>query len=185
MTFNKHSELEGMHAFLSPSKYHWLGYDEEKLTNSYLNSLAVMRGTELHAFAEQCVRLGINLPDERKTLNMYVNDAIGFKMTPEQPLAYSANCFGTADAICFRKNLLRIHDLKTGQTPADIRQLLIYNALWCLEYGKKPDKVKSVLRIYQNDEIFEYEPEKNEVQETMEKIVWANKILEGLQQEAK
>ena len=46
---------------------------------------------------------------------MYVNDAIGFKMTPEQILYYSDNCFGTADAILFRNNFLRIHDLKTGK----------------------------------------------------------------------
>ena len=110
MNFKKHSDLEGRHAFLSASKYHWINYDEEKLSDTYLKYLATQRGTELHAFACQCIRLGVKLPRTRKTLNMYVNDAIGYKMTPEQPLYYSENCFGTADTISFNKNLLRIHD---------------------------------------------------------------------------
>ena len=48
------------------------------------------------------------------------------KMTPEQILYYSDNCFGTADAILFRNNFLRIHDLKTGKIPAHMEQLEIY-----------------------------------------------------------
>ena len=153
MNFNRHFELEGLHAFLGPSKYHWLNYSEEKMADSYLNFLAAQRGTELHAFAAQCIRLGQKLPKSQKTLNMYVNDAIGFRMTPEQPLFYSENCFGTADAISFRKDMLRIHDYKSGAIPAHIEQLEIYAALFCLEYRVKPTDIETELRIYQSDDI--------------------------------
>ena len=118
MNFIKHSNLEGQHAFLGASKYHWIRYDDEKLLDTYDRFLATLRGTELHDFAAICIKLNQKLPKSQKTLNMYVNDAIGYKMTPEQILYYSDNCFGTADAICFRDNFLRIHDLKTGKIPA-------------------------------------------------------------------
>ena len=94
MNFNRHSDLEGQHAFLGASKYHWINYDEEKLDFTYKRWLATAKGTALHDFAYQCIQLGIKLPNSQKTLNMYVNDAIGFKMTPEQTLFYSVNCFG-------------------------------------------------------------------------------------------
>mgnify|MGYP002541746111 CR=1 FL=1 len=140
MNFNKHSNLEGQHAFLGASKYHWINYSEDKVAEAYSKFLATQKGTVLHAFAAQCISLGQKLPKSQKTLNMYVNDAIGFKMTPEQVLYYSDNCFGTADAILFRNGLLRIHDLKTGQIPAHMEQLEIYAALFCLEYKVKPGR---------------------------------------------
>ena len=148
MNFLKHYNLEGQHAFLGASKYHWINDDVEKLANRYKKHLATMKGTELHGFAAQCIKLGQKLPKSKKTLNMYVNDAIGFKMTPEQVLYYSDNCFGTADAISFRtdpktgRELLRIHDLKTGVTKAHMEQLEIYAALFCLEYKMKPGKTQ-------------------------------------------
>ena len=83
MNFKKHSDLEGKHAFLGASKYHWINYDEEKVAASYLKHLATLKGTELHEFASQCIRLRQKLPKSQKTLNLYVNDAIGYKMTPE------------------------------------------------------------------------------------------------------
>ena len=104
MNFNKHYSLEGKHAFLGASKYHWINYSEDKVVDAYNKFLATQKGTILHAYAAQSISLGQKLPKSRKTLNMYVNDAIGFKMTPEQPLFYSENCFGTADAISFRNN---------------------------------------------------------------------------------
>jgi len=115
MNFNVHSRLEGQHAFLSASKYHWINYDEEKLISTFTKYQAIQRGTDLHELASQLIRLGVKLPKANKTFNLYVNDAIGFKMETEQPLYYSDNCFGTADAISFRKNILRIHDLKSGE----------------------------------------------------------------------
>lgn len=114
MNFNKHLEIEeGRHAFLSASKYHWVNYDDEKLMAAWGNYSATLHGTRLHKFANDAIQLGIKLPNTKQTLNKYVNDAIGFKMTTEQPLYYSDNCFGTADAIMFKQNHLRIHDLKT------------------------------------------------------------------------
>lgn len=102
MIFNNHSNLEGQHAFLGASKYHWINYDETKVADAYSKFLATQRGTVLHDFACQCITLGQKLPKSQKTLNMYVNDAISFRMVPEQILFYSENCFGTADTIVFR-----------------------------------------------------------------------------------
>lgn len=183
MNFKKHSDLEGRHAFLSASKYHWINYDEERLSDTYLKYLATQRGTELHAFACQCIRLGVKLPRTRKTLNMYVNDAIGYKMTPEQPLYYSENCFGTADTISFNKNLLRIHDLKTGVSPTSMHQLEIYAALFCLEYRKQPQDIDMELRIYQLGEVLVHEPPSDDILEIMDKIILFDKRIEEIEME--
>lgn len=178
MNFNTHSQLVGQHAFLSASSYHWLNYSNEKLLESYENHIATIKGTQLHDFAAQCIRLGQKLPKSKKTLNMYVNDAIGFSMRPEQVLFYSINCFGTADAISFRKNVLRIHDLKTGQVKASMSQLKIYAALFCLEYRVKPADIKIELRIYQYDDVFEYFPEADEIVPIMDTIIRFDKLIE-------
>ena len=186
MIFNKHFNLEGRHSFLSASKYHWVNYDDEKLLNAYANYRATQRGTELHDFARRCIELGIKLPKSKKTLNMYVNDAIGFKMTPEQPLYYSENCFGTADTISYKNRCLRIHDYKSGVTPADIRQLMIYNALFCLEYKIKPSEIEHTeLRIYQQDQIITKEPEPEEITQIMDKIVWFDELIDNLKEDGR
>ncbi len=183
MIFNKHSNLEGQHAFLSASKYHWINYDDEKVANSYANFLTIQKGTVLHEFAAQCIKLGQKLPKSKKTLNMYVNDAIGFKMSPEQILYYSDNCFGTSDAIAFRDNMLRIHDLKTGQTPTHIEQLEIYASLFCLEYRVKPSDIDIELRLYQNDEIMIFNPTAEDIVPIMDKIITFDKIIKKIQKE--
>lgn len=180
MNWNDHSRIEGKHAFLGASKYHWINYNENKVVEAYDKFKAVQRGTELHEFAAQCIRLGIKLPKVKKTLNMYVNDAIGYKMTPEQPLFYSDNFFGTPDTISFRDRFLRIHDLKTGSTPAHMEQLLIYCALFCLEYKFKPIDISVELRIYQNDDIEVYEPTADDILPIMDKGRSFDKILEQL-----
>lgn len=177
MKFVNHYNLEGSHAFLGASKYHWLNYDEQKLIDSYNNFMAAQRGTELHEFAAQCIKLGQKLPKSAKTLNMYVNDAVGYKMTPEQVLYYSDNCFGTADAILFRNNMLRIHDLKTGTIPAHMEQLMIYAALFCLEYRTKPGTIDMELRIYQNDEIITHNPGADEITPIIDKIITFDKLI--------
>lgn len=183
MNFNRHSELEGLHAFLGPSKYSWLNYDIDTLSERYSSYLAKQRGTELHAFAAEAIRLGIKLVNNHTTLSMYVNDAIGYRMTAEQPLFYSINCFGTADAISFRKNLLRIHDLKTGVTPASMNQLKIYTSLFCLEYEVDPNDIKTELRIYQNDEIMIEEPDPEDILYIMEKIKIFDEHIEQIRAE--
>ncbi len=182
MNFNNHFSIEGKHAFLGASKYHWVNYDESKVAEAYAKFKAVQRGTELHEFAAQCIRLGIKLPKSQKTLNMYVNDAIGFKMTPEQVLYYSDNCFGTADAISFRDGYLRIHDLKTGAVTAHIEQLMIYCALFCLEYKYKPIDISAELRIYQNNEIVTFEPAVDDILPIMDKIVSFDKIINKIKE---
>lgn len=183
MNFNKHLSVEGKHAFLGASKYHWVNYDEEKLANSYLKFQATLKGTVLHEFAAQCIRLGQKLPKSQKTLNMYVNDAIGYKMTPEQILYYSDNCFGTADAITFRNGLLRIHDLKTGVTPAHMEQLEIYVALFCLEYKIKPSDIDVELRLYQLDEILVHKPIADEIVPIIDKIITFDKVINRLKED--
>ena len=183
MNFNKHSKLEGQHAFLGASKYHWIRYDEEKIAASYAKYLAIQKGPVLHDFAARCINLGQKLPKSRKTLNMYVNDAIGFKMVPEQILYYSDNCYGTADAIVFRNKTLRIHDLKTGEVPAKMEQLEIYAALFCLEYNIKPGDIEMELRIYQNDEILHHEPTVEDIAPIMDKIIIFDKVIDRIKEQ--
>lgn len=180
MNFNNHSDLNGLHAFLGASKYHWINYDDEKLIQSFEKYKAAQKGSELHEFAATCIRLGQKLPKQKKTLNMYVNDAIGFKMIPEQVLYFSDNCFGTADTICFRDDLLRIHDYKSGEVPAHIEQLLVYNALFCLEYDISPNDIRSELRIYQSNEILHHEPDPKDILDIMAKIKRYDNIIRGL-----
>ncbi len=180
MNFVKHSELAGKHAFLSPSNYHWIRYDDEKLATSYLNMLAVEKGTELHAFAESAIKNRITLADLEETLNMYVNDSIKENMTPEQGLWYSDNCFGTADAISFKRGVLRIHDLKTGATKANMDQLRIYAALFCLEYKKKPSSISIILSIYQNGAVEMEEADPIYIQELMDIIKHCDLIIDSL-----
>ena len=183
MLFNAHSNLAGQHAFLGASTYHWINYTDEKLDARFLTAMAAQRGTELHAFASEAIRLGIKLSGSKQTLSRYVNDAIGYRMTPEQILYYSDNCFGTADAISFRRNLLRIHDLKTGVTPTSEHQLEVYAALFCLEYGFKPFDIDIEMRIYQNDDVRVYPGDPDQVTHIMDKIITFDKRIEILKAE--
>lgn len=184
MNFNAHSNLVGKHAFLSASNYHWVNYDEEKLRNTYLKYRAAEHGTELHDFAAQAIRLGIKLTANHNTLNMYVNDAIRFHMTPEQPLFYSYNAFGTADSICYnnKTKTLRIHDLKTGETKASFLQLEIYAALFCLEYHVDPEDLELIeLRIYQFNDVAVEEANPNDIREIMNIIVNFDEIIDRME----
>ena len=179
MKFIDHHELAGAHAILGASKHSWLRYTDEKLKLVYSNMQATARGTRLHAFAAEAIELGEKLSKSKRTLPLYVNDAINYKMTPEQVLFYSENCFGTADAISFRNNELRIHDLKTGGNPASMEQLEIYAALFCLEYKQKPDKIFIELRIYQNNEVLIENPEPEVIASIMETIKHFDKLIKS------
>ena len=185
MNFIPHLDLVGQHAFLGASKYHWINYDDDKLVQAYISALAVERGTRLHDFARECIELKQKLPSVRKTLNMYVNDALRFGLTPEQPLYFSRNCFGTADSISFdeRSKFLRIHDLKTGATPAHMEQLQIYAALFCLEYHKRPEQLGMELRIYQNDEIQICMPDWTDIDRIMTTIIRFDDKIEKMKLE--
>lgn len=178
MNFNRHSELSGRHAFLSPSNYHWLNYDDQKLEARYISASAARRGTDLHALAHESIRLGVKLARGNKTLSTYVNDAINYKMVCEQPLYYSENCFGTADTLSFRKSKLRIHDLKTGITKTSFKQLEVYAAIFCLEYGVDPETISIELRIYQGDDVTVLTPESDEIYRIMDKIIYFDQKLD-------
>jgi len=183
MRFTRHSELEGFHAFLSASKHHWVNYSDEKLDRAYVANMAAQRGTALHDLARDLIRMGVKLPRTPKTINMYVNDGIGFRMVPEQVLYYSPNAFGTADTISFRKDCLRISDLKTGITPTSMRQLMVYMAFFCLEYRVKPSEIAAELRIYQNDEVKLCIPEVDEILHIMDRIISFDKRINTMREE--
>lgn len=182
--FNYHPDLVGRHAFLSASKHHWVRYDDEKMEQVFKTTEAARKGAEMHDLAADLIRLKVRLPRTPKTINMYVNDAIGFRMKPEQVLSYSPNAFGTADAIGYRDGILRIHDLKTGTTRASMEQLWVYMAFFCLEYGFKPFELQAELRIYQNDEIIVNTPENDVITEIMSKIITFDKRLNEIRMEA-
>ena len=204
LIFEKHPELRGKHATLAPSQPYWLRYDKEQLYQKYVSSYAQSMGTSLHELAETLIANGLKLKknDEltvlshllgdgipRNVIDMdriygnlrnYVNDGIGYKLTPEQILYYSPYCFGTADAISFRNNFLRIHDLKTGTQPAKMEQLLVYAALFCLEYKIKPGDIDVELRIYQNEEIIHDEPTAEDILPVMDCIVQHSRMMEQI-----
>lgn len=184
MHFNKHWDLKGAHAFLSPSTYHWIRYSDEKLVERLRTSQAALRGTQLHEFACTAIKLRQKLPRSPKTLNMYVNDAIGYGMTPEQILYYSQNAFGTVDAIKFSKDFLRIHDLKTGESKSSMDQLDVYGALFCLEYRIPPGDIEMEFRIYQDDGILLRTPDTEDIIRIMDTIVRFDRIINKINEEA-
>lgn len=183
MNFHNHSNLAGQHAFLGASNYHWINYDKDKLITAYKRKQAAIQGSLYHDLACRLIKMGVRLPKSKKTLNMYVNDAIGYKMIPEQILYYSENCFGTADCISFKNNVLRIHDLKTGEIPAHMEQLEVYASIFCLEYGYKPSDINIELRIYQNDQIVYFEPEIDDILPIMDKIVSFDRYIDMIKEE--
>lgn len=213
MNFDKHSELRGKHAFLSPSTHYWLNDEEEDLIRRYCASFATTAGTALHDFARKYITNRIKIMKSYKnvmalalldagipafvvdhmptdaifeTLMNYVNDAIGFRMTPEVPLYYSDNCFGTTDSICYNEDvkMLRIHDFKSGTTKASMDQLLVYAALFFLDYGPevraKPENTQVELRIYQSSEILFSNPTAIDIRPVMEQIKSGDKILKQI-----
>ena len=204
MIFEKHLNLQGKHALLAPSQPNWLRYNDDQLYQKYVSGYSQAMGTSLHELAATLISNNLKLKKgdkltvlshllsddipkevidiERIYSNFmtYVNDAIGFKLTPEQVLYYSDYCFGTADAISFRNNFLRIHDYKSGTNPAKMEQLLVYAALFCLEYKIKPGEIETELRIYQNDEIVFHNPTADEILPVMDAIIHHSKTLERI-----
>lgn len=186
MQFNNHKNLAGLHAPFSPSQSSWLRYDDERAIEVYNNRRAAEMGTRLHEWAKMTIDLGIRQPRSNNTLYMYVNDAEGFKMKTEVVLYYSERFFGTADAISFRKGVLRIHDLKTGKIgkiESHIEQLEVYAALFCLEYKVKPGDIKIELRVYKNDEVVCHEPSADRIAHIMDQIIHLDKLLQNLERE--
>lgn len=212
MLFKKHSDLEGRHAILSASSWRWINDDPEalvkRLCSQYLQSI----GTILHDIARKHIkhRIKLNKYDKKNvmlelvelgvpafvidTINFdamfenlmrYVNDCVAFKMTPEVVLAYGKYFFGTTDAIKYdeESRFLRIHDLKTGTTPAHMEQLMIYAALFCLEYAIKPSSIQIELRIYWGDDHILYTPTADEITHIIEQIIKHDTLMTKLREE--
>lgn len=186
MIFNEHYRLAGQHARLSASKHHWLNYDDDKMVEYFRKLESAARGTRLHAFAKEAIELGIKMRDNNQTINRYVNDAISYRMVPEQLLYHSENAFGTPDAISYRERadgmrFLRISDLKTGDSHTSVNQLLVYAAFFFLEYGEAlgitPNDVTTELRIYQSNEVREYLADPEEVMWVMARVIHADNII--------
>lgn len=187
MRFNRHSDLEGKHAFLSPSQYAWMRYDDDKLAKMYANRLATLRGDEEHDFAQMAIHLGHRMPDIQKTMNLYVNDSIGWRLKPEVALFWSNDCFGRADAIGYRhsERILRVSDLKTGRSVTKVDQLEGYAALFCLEYEIRPFDMAGIeLRIYQSNECRLYIGDPDKIFHIMDRIVTGTRIIEEMRSEA-
>lgn len=179
MRFNTHSAIAGQHAFLSPSQYHWIRYTDQKLQARWTARQASARGTSLHDLAHNAIRLGVEFSRrEDPTLSAYVADGIKYKMSVDQPVFYSDNCFGTVDSISYRRRQLRIHDLKTGINRASMDQLRVYAAIFCLEYAVSPYDIKIELRIYQAGEIIIEQPDPSVISNYMETIIWADMEIE-------
>jgi hypothetical protein len=171
-----------MHAPFSASKYSWINYDIDKMEQVFINMQAAKKGDRLHKLAHDMIREGVKAQKIHTTFNMYVNDCIHWRMTPEQLLVYSLNFFGTADAISFdeKKGLLRISDLKTGVTIASVHQLEVYAALFCLEYSFKPFDLKIELRIYQNDDVAVFLADPGVIAHIMDKIVLFDQRIDDM-----
>ena len=186
MKFYDHRNLNGLHAPFTASQSTWRGDDDEKAAEVYSNMKAAKMGTRLHEWAAETIKLGLKQPKSKKTIYAYINDAIGYKMEPEVVLFYSERFFGTADAICFRNGVLRIHDLKTGKIgkiESHMEQVEVYAALFCLEYKVRPSDIKIELRIYKNDEVVVWNPTEEDIVPIMEKIIHLDKLLEEIDRE--
>ena len=57
MQFNKHDNLEGLHAPFGASKSSWLRYSDDKLIDVYNNLRAAEIGTQLHEWAKSTIDL--------------------------------------------------------------------------------------------------------------------------------
>lgn len=182
MRWNKHSRLEGEHAFLSPSNYHWINYSGDRLVERWITARAALLGVLQHEYAKNEIDAG-RLSEHAGTLGMFINDAIANRMQSEQVLFYSENCFGTADAISYRNRILQIHDLKTGVIPGSVHQLEVYAAIFCLEYGIDPYNIRITLRIYQDDHVDEWEADPDDIARIMRTIQEHDKTINQLRLE--
>lgn len=184
MRFRKHSHLEGQHAFLSPSVYHWINYDEEKLKFRYKTLRAALEGVEQHRYAAIAIEEREIQDDETTTLGMYINQCIQYGMQPEIVLYYSPNAFGTVDAIRYAHRILRISDLKTGASRTSEHQLEVYAALFFLEYEIDPFSTREIeLRIYQDGKCRVYFGDPAFIKGIMDKIVRFDELLNKLREE--
>jgi hypothetical protein len=184
MHFKRHSNLTGEHAFLSPSYHHWINYSPDRLIQRWHSAQASLIGIEQHAYAREAIENGELQSDESTLLGRYINDCIRFGMSAEVILFFSENCYGTADAISFKNNKLKISDLKTGVIPGSVHQLEIYATLFCLEYDIDPYDIRIELRIYQGDGVAVYDADPEVIMFIMKKIIIFDHRLNQLRREA-
>jgi len=160
----------------------------EKISTKSPKSLIHMIRLFLKAkeYPESLINFASMLPEQvYQTLVLYINDCIGFRMDPEVILQYTENCFGTTDAINFNPDtrMLRISDLKTGDTPGHMEQLLAYAALFCLEYHFKPGEIKVETRLYQYGDVTEMvDIPPSAIVPFMDQIVLSDKYLTSIKQ---
>jgi Protein of unknown function (DUF2800) len=184
LRFRKHSHLEGQHAFLSPSMYHWINYDAEKLEYRYKALRAALEGMEQHRYAAIAIEEREVQDDESTTVGMYINQCIQYKMQTEVVLYYSPNAFGTVDAIAYSHRRLRISDLKTGVSRTSEHQLEVYAALFFLEYEIDPLDTRAIeLRIYQDNQCRVYDGDPYVIKAIMNKIVFFDKLINEFREE--
>lgn len=194
---------EGAHAFLGASQHAWINTDNlEDIIGRYNNSFAQSIGTITHSMAADCIRYHIKPKSSGKDMLIrdlckgeiprdaydidalysntknYIDDAIGYRMRPEQGLYYNPVFFGTADAIAYddKRSVIRIHDLKTGQRPASMDQLRIYAALFCLEFNVLPEKTTFILNIYQNSDVIFDDTDPKELRSMIKEICVKGKL---------
>ena len=115
------------------------------------------------------------------TVKTFVNDSVNYCMASEVKLTYSDYIFGTADAIRYSDNLLRIFDLKTGSAPAKSEQLFVYAGLYCLENKVDPHSIEIETRIYQGDEIIDDHPFPEDIEDIMDHIVHVDEIVQRIE----
>lgn len=185
MDYNDHSRLRGLHAFLSPSSYHWLHYDKQKLRARFTSHKAAQRGSDIHAWAHEGIRLGMRQKENGATVNKYINDGIRYRMKTDFMVFYSENAFGEADCLSYseKEKTLRINDLKTGLTKAGITQLELYAAYFCLEYGLDPEDLIIILQIYQNDTIIGGLANPAKIRMIMDRTIEADLEIKALRKE--
>lgn len=187
MRFNKHSDLEGTHARFGASKNSWDNWSDDKIDHVLEHDDAAAKGTRLHELARRAINDGIKLSEDpvhmtepyQATVARYANECIDLGMKAEVVLRYSDNFYGTADAIAYEPGLLQISDLKTGVNKVSPKQLHIYAAWFFLEYGIPPLQVRTILRIYQNGEVFTIEADSEFILHLMGRIIYIEERIQA------
>lgn len=176
----------------------------DMVRESYASKVAKDNGTKIHEIACKWIKLGRHLPKSRialrtllwdeigkdsdfvddlvlQTLYMYVNDSIDEGMTPELGIKMSDDAFGTSDSIVLKKgthrDVLKIHDLKTGKTPAKMRQLFIYAAYFCYDYDIDPRSIDIECKIYQLGEVKVDSPDPEFIQFIIDSVKFGSDIV--------
>jgi hypothetical protein len=173
------SKEETKHALLSPSRMHWVNYDDERFNIFLENHQRAVLGSRLHAFADEAIKLKRRMPNTNDALNQHVNDAIGYRMDSEVLVYVSENAFGTIDALFCDGKTLRIHDLKTGLHPGNMLQLKIYAAFYCIEQNLDPEDLEIILQIYQGEGVEVNEPSASEIRIIMDRTLYFDSLIKS------